>query len=86
MEYFDAPFTISDSIFGSCFYWATCFHGFHVIVGTISLFVSKIQLVFNHYTNTHYFGFESAIWYWPFVDGCLVIFIYNRLLVGRFVQ
>ena len=37
LEYFDAPFTISDSIFGSCFYWAT---GFHVIVGTISSFVS----------------------------------------------
>jgi cytochrome c oxidase subunit 3 len=68
LEYFDAPFTLSDSIFGSCFYLTTGFHGFHVFVGTISLFVSFIRLVFNHYTNTHHFGFESAIWYWHFVD------------------
>ena len=68
LEYFDAPFTLSDSIFGSCFYLTTGFHGFHVIVGTISLFVSFLRLVFNHYTNTHHFGFESAIWYWHFVD------------------
>lgn len=68
LEYFDAPFTISDSIFGSCFYLTTGFHGFHVFVGTVSLFVSLIRLVLNHYTNTHHFGFESAIWYWHFVD------------------
>ena len=68
LEYFDAPFTISDSIFGSCFYLTTGFHGFHVFVGTISLLVSFIRLVLNHYTNTHHFGFESAIWYWHFVD------------------
>ena len=68
LEYFDAPFTISDSIFGSCFYLTTGFHGFHVFVGTISLFVSFIRLVLNHYTNTHHFGFESSIWYWHFVD------------------
>jgi hypothetical protein len=37
-------------------------------VGTISLLVSFIRLVLNHYTNTHHFGFESAIWYWHFVD------------------
>jgi cytochrome c oxidase subunit 3 len=67
-EYYDAPFTISDSVFGSCFYLTTGFHGFHVFVGTISLFVSFIRFVINHYTDTHHFGFESGIWYWHFVD------------------
>ena len=68
IEYFDAPFTITDSVFGSCFYMATGFHGFHVFVGTISLIVSLIRIVFNHFTSTHHFGFESAAWYWHFVD------------------
>jgi cytochrome c oxidase subunit 3 len=67
-EYLEAPFTMSDSVFGSCFYMATGFHGFHVFIGTCSLFVSLVRIVFNHFTNTHHFGFESAAWYWHFVD------------------
>lgn len=68
LEYYEAPFSISDSVYGSCFYMATGFHGFHVFVGTISLLISFIRIVFNHFTNTHHFGFESAAWYWHFVD------------------
>ena len=68
LEYVSAPFNISDGIYGSCFYMATGFHGFHVFIGTIALFVSLIRIVFNHFTNTHHFGFESSIWYWHFVD------------------
>ena len=68
LEYVSAPFNISDGIYGSCFYLATGFHGFHVFVGTIALVVSFIRIVLNHSTNTHHFGFESAIWYWHFVD------------------
>ena len=68
LEYVSAPFNISDGVYGSCFYMATGFHGFHVFVGTIALAVSFIRIVLNHLTNTHHFGFESAIWYWHFVD------------------
>jgi cytochrome c oxidase subunit 3 len=68
LEYVSAPFNISDGIYGSCFYMTTGFHGFHVFVGTIALIVSFVRLVSNHFTNTHHFGFESAIWYWHFVD------------------
>jgi cytochrome c oxidase subunit 3 len=68
LEYVNAPFNISDGVYGSCFYMSTGFHGFHVFVGTIALFVSFIRIILNHFTNKHHFGFESAIWYWHFVD------------------
>lgn len=68
LEYVSAPFNISDGIYGSCFYMTTGFHGFHVFVGTIALIVSLVRTVLNHFTNTHHFGFEAAIWYWHFVD------------------
>jgi cytochrome c oxidase subunit 3 len=67
-EYVNAPFNISDGVYGSCFYMATGFHGFHVFVGTVALFVSFIRSIINHFTDKHHFGFESAIWYWHFVD------------------
>ena len=38
-EYAHAPFAFKGSIYGSTFFMATGFHGFHVIVGTIFLTV-----------------------------------------------
>lgn len=37
VEYGSAKFTRSDSVYGSTFYMATGFHGFHVRIGTMSL-------------------------------------------------
>lgn len=68
LEYLNSPFNISDGIYGSCFYLATGFHGAHVFIGTLALFISFIRLILNHFTNKHHFGFESSIWYWHFVD------------------
>jgi cytochrome c oxidase subunit 3 len=34
IEYTVSSFTISDGAFGSCFYFATGFHGLHVMIGT----------------------------------------------------
>jgi cytochrome c oxidase subunit 3 len=67
-EYITAPFTISDGIYGSTFYMATGFHGFHVFVGTCFLFVCTVRLYLNHFTRDQHFGFEAAAWYWHFVD------------------
>src|ERR1700740_2531731 len=39
VEYSVSSFTISDSVYGSCFYFGTGFHGLHVIIGTIFLVV-----------------------------------------------
>jgi len=67
-EYRHASFTMSDSIYGSLFFMTTGFHGFHVQIGTIFLFVALIRLYKNHFSAAHHFGFEAASWYWHFVD------------------
>jgi cytochrome c oxidase subunit 3 len=68
LEYLHAPFNISDGIYGSTFYMATGFHGFHVLVGSLFLAVSTFRLFCHHFTRSHHFGFEGAAWYWHFVD------------------
>jgi cytochrome c oxidase subunit 3 len=67
-EYYEAPFTIADGVYGSTFFVATGFHGLHVIIGTIFLSVCLIRLIKYHFTKHHHFGFEAAAWYFHFVD------------------
>ena len=68
LEYKTSAFTISDSVYGSTFFMATGFHGFHVIIGTLFIGVSFWRLGENHFTVEHHCGFEAAAWYWHFVD------------------
>lgn len=68
VEYMHAPFGFTDGIYASTFYLATGFHGFHVIVGTIFLAVCYFRGLAGHFTEDHHVGFESAAWYWHFVD------------------
>nr|WDA96075.1 cytochrome c oxidase subunit III [Hirudo nipponia] len=78
-EYFNSPFTIADSIYGSVFFVATGFHGIHVIIGSLFLLVSLARSKLLHYSKTHHFGFEASAWYWHFVDVvwiCLYLCIY----------
>nr|QZI86066.1 cytochrome c oxidase subunit III [Ischnobaenella hainana] len=77
-EYYESSFTISDSIYGSCFFMMTGFHGIHVIIGTMFLLVCLIRLFLNHFNSKHHFGFEAAAWYWHFVD---VVWLFLYMLV-----
>lgn len=56
------------AIYGSTFFMATGFHGFHVIVGTIFLSVCLARAMAGQFTPERHFGFEAAAWYWHFVD------------------
>lgn len=67
-EYMHAPFGLQDGIFASTFYIATGFHGFHVMVGTIFLLVCLLRVLRGQITAKKHIGFESAAWYWHFVD------------------
>ncbi|KAH9806656.1 cytochrome oxidase subunit III [Melampsora americana] len=52
IEYSVSSFTISDGVFGTCFFFGTGFHGLHVIIGTIFLAVDH-----------HHLGYEGGILY-----------------------
>ncbi len=67
-EYSHAAFSISGNVYGSTFFMATGFHGFHVIVGTLFLIVCFFRARAGHFTPERHFGFEAAAWYWHFVD------------------
>lgn len=67
-EYSVAPFPFGENTYGSAFYMATGFHGFHVVVGTIFLAIILFRVLAGHFTDKQHFGFEAAAWYWHFVD------------------
>jgi cytochrome c oxidase subunit 3 len=58
----------NSGLYGSIFFMATGFHGFHVLIGTIFLAVCLIRLLNGAFTPKQHFGFEAAAWYWHFVD------------------
>jgi cytochrome c oxidase subunit 3 len=58
----------NSGLYGSAFFMATGFHGFHVLVGTIFLIVCLIRLMGAGFSPKQHFGFEAAAWYWHFVD------------------
>lgn len=67
-EYIEAHFNISDGVYGSTFFLATGFHGFHVLIGTLFITVCLFRHIYFHFSRIHHFGFEAAAWYWHFVD------------------
>ncbi|WP_099826749.1 cytochrome c oxidase subunit 3 [Oceaniglobus indicus] len=67
-EYSHAAFGFAGNIYAANFYMATGFHGFHVIIGTIFLFVCYMRARAGHFTPQQHVGFEAAAWYWHFVD------------------
>nr|BDQ44217.1 cytochrome c oxidase subunit 3 [Polypheretima elongata] len=78
-EYFAAPFTIADSVYGTTFFVATGFHGLHVLIGSSFLLICLLRTWLHHFSDSHHFGFEAAAWYWHFVDVvwiCLYLCIY----------
>ncbi len=71
-EYAHAAFAFNrdngGNIYGSTFFMATGFHGFHVLIGTLFLIVCLFRALAGHFTPKQHFGFEAAAWYWHFVD------------------
>ncbi|WP_312160207.1 cytochrome c oxidase subunit 3 [Phenylobacterium sp.] len=66
--FFGGEGAANSGLYGSSFFMATGFHGFHVLIGTIFLAVCLIRLLRGGFTPQKHFGFEAAAWYWHFVD------------------
>nr|WRQ18152.1 cytochrome c oxidase subunit 3 [Dryodurgades tortilis] len=77
-EYYEAPFSMADSIYGSTFFMSTGFHGIHVMIGTMFIIVSMFRIKNLHMSNKHHMGFEASAWYWHFVD---VVWLFLYLLI-----
>jgi len=79
-EYYHAELQWKDGIFSSNFYITTGFHGFHVMIGTIFLFVCYLRSRAGHFVRGQgHLGLEFASWYWHFVDVIwlfLFVFVY----------
>jgi cytochrome c oxidase subunit 3 len=77
--YNELGLTLDSGIYGSTFFLLTGFHGFHVTMGTFILFVQLVRAIKGHFAANDCFGFESASWYWHFVDVVwvgLFLFVY----------
>jgi len=77
--YQDLNLTLGSGVYGSTFFMLTGFHGLHVTIGAIMLFVIWLRVMKGHFTPKQHFAFEGVAWYWHFVDVVwlgLFIFVY----------
>ncbi|MCB0278758.1 MAG: heme-copper oxidase subunit III [Calditrichaeota bacterium] len=61
-------FTVHTGMFGTSFYLMTGFHGAHVAIGIVLLFLVYWRLELNHMDEKRHFSILAASWYWHFVD------------------
>jgi cytochrome c oxidase subunit 3 len=82
-KYFFSPDAANSGLYGSAFFMATGFHGFHVLIGTIFLIICLLRLMGGGFTPQKHFGFEAAAWYWHFVDVVwLFLFAFIYVIFG----
>ena len=80
---FYGPEAANAGLYGSAFFMATGFHGFHVLVGTIFLTICLIRMMNGGFSPKQHFGFEAAAWYWHFVDVVwLFLFTFVYVIFG----
>lgn len=77
--YHELNLTMESGIYGSTFFMLTGFHGMHVSIGALMLFIVWVRVLRGHFTARNHFAFEASAWYWHFVDVVwlgLYIFVY----------
>lgn len=82
-EYLNSKFYMVDGVYGSIFFMITGFHGFHVIIGSIFLAVCWFRYYDYQFTAKHHLGFQSAAWYWHFVDVVWIFLFFSVYFWGN---
>jgi len=60
IEYSHSILSVNRTIFGSCFFLLTGFHGLHVTIGAIFLRICFFRFIFHRKSNFNHTGFEAA--------------------------
>ncbi|QHJ12449.1 Cytochrome c oxidase subunit 3 [Paraglaciecola mesophila] len=66
--YQEMGLTLQSGIYGNTFFLLTGFHGLHVTLGAIILFIMLLRIFKGHFTPDDHFAFQAGSWYWHFVD------------------
>ncbi len=70
------------SSFSALFYVGTGFHGLHVAIGLVMLFMVLARIQTGHFRDDRHFSAVAASWYWHFVDIVWVILFITVYVVG----
>ncbi|MDU0353258.1 cytochrome c oxidase subunit 3 [Paraglaciecola aquimarina] len=74
--YTEMGLTLESGIYGNTFFMLTGFHGFHVTLGTVILFIMLLRVFKGHFTADNHFAFQAGSWYWHFVDVVWVLLFF----------
>ncbi|MEJ2764442.1 cytochrome c oxidase subunit 3 [Photobacterium sp. MCCC 1A19761] len=77
--YHEMGLTLDAGVYGNTFFMLTGFHGMHVTLGTVILFVVWLRVLRGHFSSEKHFAFQAGAWYWHFVDVVwlgLFVFVY----------
>lgn len=79
------PLALGDSgasAFAATFFVGTGFHGLHVAIGLVMLFMVTMRLELGHFQGDRHFSVVAASWYWHFVDIVWVLLFITIYVVG----
>lgn len=88
IQYFEysyvLSFNITQSVYGSLFFFLTGFHGLHVIVGLLMLLTSLTVFHYRYFfSRERHMLLMISIFYWHFVD-IIWIFLYITVYIWNF--
>jgi len=76
-------FTISTNLFGTAYYSLVGLHGFHVVVGLLSLSIVMVFTLLGSISSEHAERIDVLSLYWHFVDVVWIVVFTVVYVIGR---